>query len=59
VEHTQELLQKWDDRARRPRMEISGEVLTLGAGTVLAGTARAGRVLANALLAKGRARERA
>jgi hypothetical protein len=36
---TQELLQKWDDRARRqyPRMEISREVLMLGAGTVLAG----------------------
>jgi hypothetical protein len=42
VEQTQQLLQKWDDRARRlyPRMEISGEGLTLGAGTVLAGMAR-------------------
>jgi hypothetical protein len=42
VEQTQELLQRWDDRARRlyPRMEISGEGLMLGAGTVLAGTAR-------------------
>jgi hypothetical protein len=42
VEQTQVLLQKWDDRARRlyPRMEISGEGLMLGAGTVLAGTAR-------------------
>jgi hypothetical protein len=31
-----ELLQKWDDRARRlhTRMEILGEGLTLGAGTV-------------------------
>lgn len=39
MEQTQELLQKWDDRARRlrPRMEISGEGLMLGAGTVLAG----------------------
>ncbi|MDQ6702805.1 MAG: hypothetical protein M3Z96_06710 [Pseudomonadota bacterium] len=45
MEQTQELLQKWDDRARRqyPRMEISGEGLTLGAGTVLAGMARDGR----------------
>jgi hypothetical protein len=40
VAQTQELLQKWDDWARRPRMEISGEGLTLGAGTVLAGMAR-------------------
>jgi hypothetical protein len=42
VEQTQVLLQKWDDRACRlyPRMEISGEGLMLGAGTVLAGTAR-------------------
>ncbi len=42
MEQTQELLQKWDDWARRryPRMEISGEGLTLGAGTVLAGMAR-------------------
>jgi hypothetical protein len=42
VEQTQELLQKWDARARRlqPRMEISREGLMLGAGTVLAGTAR-------------------
>jgi hypothetical protein len=42
VEQTQELLQKWDDRARRqcPRMEITGEGLTLCAGTVLAGIAR-------------------
>jgi hypothetical protein len=41
VEQTQELLQKWDARARRlrPRMEITGEGLTLGAGTVLAGMA--------------------
>jgi hypothetical protein len=39
VEQTQELLQKWDTRARRqyPRMEITGEGLMLGAGTVLAG----------------------
>jgi hypothetical protein len=39
VEQTQELWQKWDDRARRlhPRMEISGEGLSLGPGTVLAG----------------------
>jgi hypothetical protein len=39
VEQTQELLQKWDDRARglHPRMEILGEGLMLGAGTVLAG----------------------
>ncbi len=36
----QELLQKWDARARRPRMEISGEGLTLGAGMVLAGMAK-------------------
>jgi len=40
VEQTQELLQKWDARARRPRMEITGEGLTLGAGTVLAGMAK-------------------
>ncbi|MGB6177395.1 MAG: hypothetical protein WBF43_13915, partial [Methylocella sp.] len=42
MEHVQELLQKWDDRARAryPRMEISGEGLMLGAGTVLAGMAR-------------------
>src|ERR1700730_5916294 len=42
VAQTQELLQKWDDRARRlyPRTEISGEGLMLGAGTVLAGMAR-------------------
>jgi hypothetical protein len=42
VEQTQQLLQKWDDRARRlyPRMEISGDGLTLGAGTVLAGMAK-------------------
>ena len=42
MEQTQELLQKWDDRARRlyPRMEISGEGLMLGAGTVLAGMAK-------------------
>jgi hypothetical protein len=44
VEHTRELLQKWDARARRPRMEISGEGLTRGAGTVLAGMARDERV---------------
>jgi hypothetical protein len=43
MEQTQELLQKWDVRARRPRMEISGEGLMLGAGTVLAGMAREGR----------------
>jgi hypothetical protein len=36
VEPTQELLQKWDARARRPRMEVTDEGLTLGAGTVLA-----------------------
>jgi hypothetical protein len=42
VEQTQELLQRWDDRARRlyPRMEIIGEGLMLGAGTVLAGMAK-------------------
>jgi hypothetical protein len=42
VEQTQELLQKWDDRARRlhPRMEISREGLMLGTGTVLAGMAK-------------------
>jgi hypothetical protein len=42
VEQTQQLLQKWDVRARRlrPRMEISREGLTLGAGTVLAGEAK-------------------
>ena len=35
-------LQKWDARARslRPRMEITGEGLMLGAGTVLAGMAK-------------------
>jgi hypothetical protein len=43
VEQPQELLQKWDDRARRPRMEITGEGLMLGAGTVLAGATRDGR----------------
>ncbi len=45
MEQTQELLQKWDARARRlsPRMEISGEGLTLCAGTVLAGIAGDGR----------------
>lgn len=39
MEQTQQLLQKWDARARRlhPRMEILGEGLTLGARTVLAG----------------------
>ena len=38
----QEVLEKWDARARglRPRMEITGEGLTLGAGTMLAGMAR-------------------
>ncbi|MGA9214364.1 MAG: hypothetical protein WBZ54_03615, partial [Methylocella sp.] len=42
MEQTQELLQKWDARARRqyPCMEISGEGLMLGAGTMLAGTAK-------------------
>ena len=42
MEHAQELLQKWDDRTHRrhPRMEISGEGLMLGAGTILAGMAR-------------------
>ena len=42
MEQTQELLEKWDDWARRlyPRMEIPGEGLTLGAGTVLAGMAQ-------------------
>jgi hypothetical protein len=42
VEQKRELLQKWVDRARRlyPRMEISREGLTLGAGTVLAGMAQ-------------------
>jgi hypothetical protein len=45
VEQRQQLLQKWDAPARRlhPRMEITGERLTLGAGTVLAGMARDGR----------------
>ncbi|MGH6836361.1 MAG: hypothetical protein ACREC9_12635 [Methylocella sp.] len=38
----QELLQKWDARARelRPSMEITDEGLTLGAGTMLAGMAQ-------------------
>ncbi|MGH6856061.1 MAG: hypothetical protein ACRECP_00060 [Methylocella sp.] len=38
----QELLEKWDVRARgiRPHMEIFGERLMLGAGTVLARMAR-------------------
>src|ERR1700730_5646845 len=42
VEQTQELLQKWEARARslRPRMEIFREGLMLGAVTVLAGMAR-------------------
>ena len=42
MEQTRELLQKWDARARRqyPRMEISGEGLMLGAGTVLAEMAK-------------------
>lgn len=42
MEQTLELLQKWDDGARRlyPRMEITSEGLTLGAGTVLAGIAK-------------------
>jgi hypothetical protein len=42
VEQPQELWQKWDQRAARlhPRMEITGEGLTLGAGTVLAGMAK-------------------
>jgi hypothetical protein len=42
VEQPQELLQKWDARARRlyERMEITGEGLMLGAGTVLAGMAK-------------------
>ena len=42
MEQTQELLKKWDARTRglRPRMEIFGEGLTLGAGTVLAGMTR-------------------
>jgi hypothetical protein len=37
VEQPQELLQKWDARGRRlyERMEITGEGLMLGAGTVL------------------------
>ena len=41
MEQTQELLQKWAARARRLhlRMEITGEGLTLGAGTILAGMA--------------------
>jgi hypothetical protein len=37
VEPTQELLQKWDARAHRPRMEVTDEGLTLGTGTVLGG----------------------
>ncbi|MGA7383643.1 MAG: hypothetical protein WBW81_02775 [Methylocella sp.] len=42
MEQTQQLAQKWDARSRclRPRMEITGEGLTLGAGTVLAGMAK-------------------
>ncbi|HXN88782.1 MAG TPA: hypothetical protein VN890_05445, partial [Methylocella sp.] len=42
MEQSQQLLQEWDARARRlhPRMEISGEGLMLGAGTVLAGMGR-------------------
>lgn len=42
MQQGQELLQKWDAHARRlyPRMEITGEGLTLGAGTVLAGMAK-------------------
>jgi hypothetical protein len=38
----QEVLEKWDARAGRlhSRMEITGEGLTLGAGTVLAGMAQ-------------------
>ncbi|MGA7383632.1 MAG: hypothetical protein WBW81_02720 [Methylocella sp.] len=42
MEQTLGLLQNWDARARglRPRMEISGEELMLGAGTVLAGMAQ-------------------
>jgi hypothetical protein len=42
VEQRQGPLQKWDARARRlhPRMEITGEGLTLGAGTMLAGMGR-------------------
>jgi hypothetical protein len=45
VEQPQQLAQKWDARARRlrPRMEITGEGLTLGAGTVFAKMARDGR----------------
>ena len=45
MEQTQELLQKWDDRVLRlrPRMEIAGEGLTLGAGTVFAKMTRDGR----------------
>ncbi|MGH6852486.1 MAG: hypothetical protein ACREDJ_04660 [Methylocella sp.] len=45
MQQRQELLQKWDERVARlhPRMEITGEVLTLGAGTVLAAMARDGR----------------
>ncbi|MGH6837159.1 MAG: hypothetical protein ACREC9_16875 [Methylocella sp.] len=45
MQRGQELLQKWDARARvlRRRMEITSEGLTLGAGTVLAGMARDGR----------------
>jgi hypothetical protein len=37
VQPVQELLQKWDERGRfHPRIEITGDGLTLGAGTVLA-----------------------
>jgi hypothetical protein len=38
----QELLEKWEARARglRPRMEITSDGLTLGAGTVFAKMAR-------------------
>jgi hypothetical protein len=41
VQPAQEILQKWNARDRRihPRMEISGDGLMLGAGTILAKTA--------------------
>ncbi len=43
VAQTQELLQEWEGRRVRPRMEITGEGLMLGAGTILAKTTRAER----------------
>ncbi len=39
----QELLEKWEARGLHPRLEITSEGLTLGAGTMLARMARDGR----------------